>query len=76
MKSDDLISYLYATNQLDQYLGYKGTVLKCPGCNSELYIYENNILCCTNCDSFTRYYKKEKIYNKKLTDKEKKEIKW
>lgn len=75
MRNDDLFSYLFVTNQLDDNFGYKGKVLKCPGCNYELFIYEGNIFYCPNCDSFTRYYDKEKVYNKKLTYEQKKNIK-
>ena len=74
MKVDDLFSYLIATDQLDDTLGLKN-IEKCPKCNEELYIYDNNILYCKRCKYMFNYLKKDKIYNKKLTYTEKMNIK-
>lgn len=75
MNPNDLIGYLFATDQLDEFLGLKeDSILKCPGCNSELYFYEGNILYCPNCKKFTEYNLSKKIYNKKLTSRQKYEI--
>jgi uncharacterized protein YbaR (Trm112 family) len=73
MNNDDLFSYLVATDQLDEFLGYK-EIVKCPGCNTELLIYEDNILYCPNCEKFTRYNLNKKIYNKELTLEQKRII--
>ena len=73
MRADDLFEYLFVTDQLDEHFGIK-EIMKCPKCNSELYIYEDNVLYCPLCDSLNRYNTNKKIYNKKLTPELKKII--
>ena len=48
MNSDDLFSYLVATDQVDEFFG--NNILKCPYCKSTLYVYEDNIMYCDKCD--------------------------
>ena len=67
MKADDFFSYLVATDQLDEFLGLKENILKCPNCEEELYIYERNLLYCKKCKFIFEHNKEEKLSNKKLT---------
>ena len=73
MKNNNFIEYLYVTGQLDDTFDFKN-ILKCPVCNSELFIYEDNLLYCKKCDQFCTNRSRKKISNKTLTYIEKKDI--
>lgn len=73
MNNDDFFSYLVATDQVDEFLGLK-EVITCPTCGSELYIYDDDILYCYNCDKLIKYNLNKKIYNKELTLEQKRII--
>ena len=70
---NDLIGYLYATDQLDEFFGMK-KIIKCPGCNTELLVYEDNLLYCPNFSKYTEYKGKDIIHNKTLTLEEKRKL--
>ena len=68
MNINDMISYLSATDQLDEFLGLKhDNIANCPECNSELLIYDNNILYCPKCKKLEEYKLNRKIDNKRLS---------
>lgn len=68
MDINDMISYLAATDQLDEFLGLKhDNIANCPECNSELLIYDNNILYCPICKKLEEYKLNRKIDNKRLS---------
>lgn len=68
MDINDMISYLAATDQLDEFLDLKhDNIANCPECNSELLIYDNNILYCPKCKKLEEYKLNRKIDNKKLS---------
>ena len=71
MITDDFIGYMIATDQLDEFLGLKESVVRCPNCSKELYIFERNLLYCKKCNYMYEHNKDEKIGNKKLTYSEK-----
>lgn len=74
MKTDDFMSYLSATNQLDEFLGLRENIVKCPNCGEDLYIYERNLFFCKKCKFMYEHNKEEKVANKRLTYTEKKNI--
>ena len=51
MQADDFISYLAATDQLDEFLGLKkeDEQEKCINCSSELKKIKETLLYCKNC---------------------------
>ena len=64
MKLDDFVSYLAATDQLDDFLGIKEEEKeKCLNCNNELVQIKENILHCKNCGC---------VYEHNTKDEEKK----
>lgn len=73
MNSDDFFSYLVATDQVDEFFG--NNILKCPYCKSTLFVYEDNIMYCDNCDELIRFNGVKKINNKHLSLEKKNEIK-
>ena len=75
IQKDDFIGYMIATDQLDEFLGLKENIVKCPNCMEELYIYERNLLYCKKCQYMYEHNKNEKLSNKRLTYIEKSNIK-
>lgn len=67
IQKDDFISYMVATDQLDEFLGIKENIVKCPNCLEDLYIYERNLLYCKKCKFMFEHNKNEKLANKRLT---------
>ena len=68
MNINDMISYLSATDQLDEFLGLKhDNIANCPECNSELLVCDNNILYCPKCKKLEEYKLNIKIDNKRLS---------
>ena len=75
MDSNDLISYLMSTGELDDCFGLKEeNIINCPNCNSELYIYDSNYLYCMKCDTIYEYDSNKKINNRRLTLSQKNKI--
>jgi len=74
MKTDDFISYLASTGELDEFLGLERKVMNCPNCGEELYIYEKYLLYCKKCKYMLEHKKDERLDNKKLTYIEKQSI--
>lgn len=74
MRADDFMSYLIATDQLDEFMGFKENIVKCPNCNEEMFIYKTNLLYCKKCKYILEHNKDEKVANKKLTYTEKTSI--
>lgn len=75
MKMDDFMGYMIATDQLDEFLGLKENIVKCPNCLEDLYIYERNLLYCKKCKFIYEHNKEEKIANKRLSYTDKMNIK-
>lgn len=74
IQTEDFISYLNATDQLDEFLGFKENIITCPNCGEDLYIYERNLLYCKKCQFIFEHNKNEKIANKRLTYTQKSNI--
>ena len=66
---EDFIGYLFATDQLDEFMGYKENIVKCPNCGEDLYIYEKNLFYCKKCNYTFEHNKNEKVANKRLVYK-------
>ena len=74
IQTEDILSYLAATDQLDEFLGFKENIIKCPNCGEDLYIYERNLLFCKKCSYIFEHNKEEKIANKRLSYTQKSNI--
>lgn len=75
MNPQELFSYLQFTNQLDENFDYKQyDKYKCPRCETELLIYEDNRFYCPKCKTITEYSVRRKIENKRLTLEQKMKI--
>ena len=74
IQTEDFISYLASTDQLDEFLGLKENIVKCPNCLEDLYIYEKNLFYCKKCKFMFEHNKNEKVANKRLTYIEKNKI--
>lgn len=75
IQTDDFMSYLAATDQLDEFLGLKENILKCPNCKEDLYIFEKGLFYCKKCKFMFEHSKEERVANKRLTYTEKRNIK-
>lgn len=67
MDANDIIEIMETTGELDEFLGLKENIVKCPNCMEELYIYKKNLLYCKKCKFMYEHNKNEKIANKRLT---------
>ena len=75
MNTDELFSYLIATDQIDEFFGLKSdNTIKCENCNSDLFQYEGSIFYCKKCNILSKYNINKKTNNKKLTFQEKIDI--
>ena len=74
MKTEDFLGYLFATDQLDEFLGIREKMLKCQNCGEDLYIYKSNLLFCKKCKFIFEHNKEEKVANKRLTLEEQRNI--
>lgn len=75
MKPEELFSYLFEKDQLEELLGLKhDNIANCPECNDELLIYDNNFLYCPKCKKIEERIVKREIDNKKLTLEQKRMV--